>query len=227
MAHDLWRQQLRSAIAQHDASAIARRLDEELPDNGLQHAGDAILCALAVDSQVATELAARVAEVLRTRSWDGDTELADAIDTALGRRTTTLTSLELDLDLFAEALTEPPGSTGYLDLQSGIVLTEAARDFGDEDDADFDDRSRWLPVPGEGSAEPYRDMQHFIATVPDAGLARRLSDAIDERRPFRHFYDVIATAPAEHTRWQRYSDDARLGRARSWLADNGYQPAIN
>jgi hypothetical protein len=100
------------------------------------------------------------------------------------------------------------------------------RDFGDQDhDMDLDDPSRWLPVPGEGSDEPYRDMQHFIATVTDVRLAQRLADAIHGRGAFRRFYDIIATAPTEHTRWQRYSDDTRLGRARSWLADHGYEPA--
>jgi hypothetical protein len=163
----------------------------------------------------------------RTRCWDGDDELADAIEVALGRRNTTLTPLDIDLELFADALTEPAGSTGYLDLHTGIVATEAMLDVGGEDeDTDLDDRSRWLPVAGEGSDEPYRDMQHYIATVTDPDLAGRLTDATDGRGAFRRFYDVIATAPAEHTRWQRYSDDARLGRARNWLADHGYHPAI-
>jgi hypothetical protein len=68
-------------------------------------------------------------------------------------------------------------------------------------------------------------MQQFIATITDPDLAQRLADAIDGRGAFRRFYNVIATDPSEHTRWQRYSDDARLGRARSWLAEHGYQPA--
>jgi hypothetical protein len=84
------------------------------------------------------------------------------------------------------------------------VITEAMRDFGDQDDdMDLDDPSRWLPVPGEGSDEPYRDMQHFIATVTDVRLAQRLADSIHGRAAFRRFYDIIATAPTEHTRWQR------------------------
>ena len=68
-------------------------------------------------------------------------------------------------------------------------------------------------------------MRRFIATVTDPDLARRLANAIDSRDAFRRFYDVIATDPSEHTRWQRYSDDPRLGRARSWLAEFHYQPA--
>jgi hypothetical protein len=226
VAHDEWRKQLQIAVTQHDAAAIIELLDEQLPDNGLQHAGDAVLCALAAKPGAAEPVATRLIGALRARSWDGDNELADAIEAALGRRPTTLAALAIDLDLFADALTEPPGSVGYLDLQTGFVITETMLDYGDPDeDTDLDDRSRWLPVPGEGSDEPYRDMRHFIATVPDPHLAQRLNDAIQGRGAFRRFYDIIATAPTEHTRWQRYHDDAQLGHARSWLADHGYQPA--
>jgi Uncharacterised protein family (UPF0158) len=220
MAHDEWRKGLRVAVAQHDAAAIARLLDE-----GLQQAGGAVLCLLAADPHAAQGVATRVADALRERAWDGDKALADAIDTALGQRVTALAPLDVDLEFIADALTESAGSVGYLDLRTGFVTTEAMLDNGGpDDDTDLEDRSRWLPVAGEGSDAPYRDMRRFIATVPDPRLAQRLIDAIDGRRAFHRFYDVIATAPGEHTRWQRYSDDARLGRARRWLADQGYQP---
>jgi len=214
-------------MAQHDAATITGLLDDELPEEGLQHAGDAILCALATDPNPAEHVATRLVGALRARFWDGDTELADAIEAALGRKPTTLTAIAIDLDLFADALTEPPGSIGYLDLHTGFVITEAMLDYDNPDeDTDLDDRSRWLAVPGEGSDEPYRDMRHFIATVTNPRLAQRLTEAIQGRGAFRRFYDTIATAPTEHTRWQRYHDDAQLGHARSWLADNGYQPTI-
>jgi hypothetical protein len=227
VAHDQWRYDLRIAAADHDAAAIVALLDDELPDDGLQHAGDAVLVALAATRDVAATVVSRIVEALRSRFWDGDAELADAIEAAVGRRPSGLTPISIDLELVAEALTEPPGSVGYLDLHNGVVLTETMLDFTDDEDADpdFGDTRRWLPVPGEGSDEPYRDMRRFIATVTDPDLARRLANAIDSRGAFRCFYDVIATDPSEHTRWQRYSDDARLGRARSWLAEFHYQPA--
>jgi len=67
---------------------------------------------------------------LRARLWDGDEELADAIDTALGRRPTTLVTVDLDLELFADALTEPLGSVGYLDLHTGFVTIDGMLDAG-------------------------------------------------------------------------------------------------
>jgi hypothetical protein len=90
---------------------------------------------------------------------------------------------------------------------------------------DTDDESRWLPVAGEGSDAAYRDMEQFTTTVTDRDLAGRLTRSIQGRGAFRRFYDTIASDPGEHTRWQRYSDDARIGRARNWLANHGYQPA--
>ena len=226
VTHDQWRHNLRIAVAHRDAAAITQLLYDELPDDGLQHAGEAVLCALAIVPDTAVSVAGSVVDALRARFWDGDEELADAIDAALGRRTDMLTPIVIDFDLFADALTEPSGSIGYLDLHTGTVIAEAALDYADEDnDLDVDDPSRWLPVPGEGSDEPYRYMRHFISTVSDPRLAQRLEHAIEGRGAFRRFYDVIATNAAEHTRWQRYSDDARLGHARSWLADRGYRPA--
>jgi Uncharacterised protein family (UPF0158) len=227
VAHDQWRRGLRIAVAQHDADAIAGLLDEELPDDGLQHAGNALLCALATDQRSVPAVANGLVDALRNRLWDGDDALADAIDAVRGRCATTLTPLDLELEFIADALTEPAGSVGYLDLHTGFVITEAMLDDADLDnDTDFEDRSRWLAVPGEGSDEPYRDMQHFIATVTDPGLAQRLTHAINGRGAFRRFHDLVATAPTEHTRWQRFSDDKRLGRTRKWLADHGYQPTI-
>jgi hypothetical protein len=110
VAHDEWRQQLRIAVARHNAAEIAGLLEDQLPDEGLQHAGDAVLCALATDPDAAVVVTTRVVDTLRARFWDGDEELADAIDAALGRRPGTRAPLDIDLELFADALTEPPGS---------------------------------------------------------------------------------------------------------------------
>ena len=79
MAHDEWRQGLRVVVAQHDAEAIARLLDEQLPDEGLQHAGDAVLCALAADPHAAQRVATRIADGLRERFWDGDEDARPTI----------------------------------------------------------------------------------------------------------------------------------------------------
>jgi hypothetical protein len=98
-------------------------------------------------------------------------------------------------------------------------------DFGVADDLDVDlsDETRWLFLCGEGSQETYRDLQRFIGTVEDDDLAARLTVAIEGRGAFRRFRSVLEHDPAQFTRWHRFDADARLGHARSWLADHGYQ----
>jgi hypothetical protein len=226
VAHDQWRADLRIAAA-NDPTAIATILSAGLPEDGLQHAGDALLVAYTVsDPAVLAPIATQLVAALRVRGWDGDDELAAAIEHAAGIRPTTLTPLAVELDDLADALNQG-GSEGYVDLQTGQVWTEALIDnsidaFGEE--FDFDNNTRWLIVWGQGPQERYGDMRTFIATVDDPDLAGRLERAIQGNNAFRKFWSVLDRYPDELTRWHRYSDDARIGRARAWLASQGYQP---
>jgi hypothetical protein len=54
-------------------------------------------------------------------------------------------------------------------------------------------------------------------------LSSGLTLAIEGRGAFRRFRSVLEHDPAQFTRWHRFDADARLGHARSWLADHGYQ----
>ena len=67
-------------------------------------------------------------------------------------------------------------------------------------------------------------MELFIDTVDDPALADRLSIAIAGRGAFRRFKDVIAADPAAAERWSILSEDRVRGRARAWLAAQGYSP---
>jgi hypothetical protein len=66
-------------------------------------------------------------------------------------------------------------------------------------------------------------MQRFAATIEQSDLASRLSDALAGSGAFRRFQTELSRHEDEYTRWHRFRDDARLGRARSWLAAQGYQ----
>jgi hypothetical protein len=67
-------------------------------------------------------------------------------------------------------------------------------------------------------------MQRFIATIEDHDIVGRLTDAIDGKSAFRRFYTQLQRYPGLLTRWHRFNNDTRLGQARQWLADQGYQP---
>ena len=76
-----------------------------------------------------------------------------------------------------------------------------------------------------GSGAGYRDMAEFIDTVTDLDLADRLGIAIQGRGAFRRFKDTLARWPAE-LEWYGFSDDRQRGRARAWLAEEGYRPLL-
>jgi hypothetical protein len=223
MGHDAWLESLRRAAG--DPDALGRVLAEDLPTDALQHIGDTLLGVGELAGTTVTSAVDRLVDQLRARQWDGDEELADALDHLVGRRASPLQPLLVELGDVGEALSEQAGTENYLDLQTGTVWLHTMSDFGvaDDFDLDFSDETRWLFLLGEGSHEAYRDVQRFIATVDDHDLAARLTRAIEGRGAFRRFRSVLERDPGEFTRWHRFDADARLGHARSWLADHGYQ----
>jgi len=226
VGHDRWVDELRAARA--DPMALADLLSAELPYDGLQHAGNALLTARAEGGAAAlATVTTELIEALRARGWDGDDVLANALEHDPVTSSSKLTPVTVDLEELADALAENAGSEGFLDLHDGQVWTEtiieASRDAGVLE-VEFDDPSRWLVVVGQGSAAPYRTMQRFIATIDDHDTVGRLTDAIDGKGAFRRFYTQLQRYPDLLTRWHRFNNDTRLGKARQWLADEGYQP---
>ncbi|MDO9496953.1 MAG: UPF0158 family protein [Nocardioides sp.] len=100
---------------------------------------------------------------------------------------------------------------------------EYAEEMGELDEAD-DDPDRWLWVDCAGSGSAYRDMVLFIEDLDDRTFADRLSRAIEGRGAFRRFKGTLDDQPELMTQWHAFSDDRQRGRARSWLAAEGYPP---
>jgi len=84
---------------------------------------------------------------------------------------------EFDLESSLEQLDLP-------DWQK-VALREA-----DEVEEGFGDR--YISIPQVDSNEAYGDMEEFISTVTNKRLQARLWQAIDGRRPFRRFKEVLA-----------------------------------
>jgi Uncharacterised protein family (UPF0158) len=207
------------------ALTVARSLGLTGP---LQQVGDLVLLALDHDASEAAEFAAQCAGALRVRGCDGDQELADAIDTALGLTASdvrSLTELAVDLDQLADLIDGGSESAGgRLDLTTGQVWPEFA--FEDSFDEDEDDPHRWLHVWPTGSRRAYNDMVDFTAARTDQRLRERLDRALEGRGAFRRFKDVLFDRPNDREDWFVFSEDRRRGRAREWLADAGYRPAV-
>jgi Uncharacterised protein family (UPF0158) len=219
VSHDRWRDQLHDAGA--DAARLVALLEQGIPADGLQVAGSAILA-----TTPSSELAAVVGHLvagLGERGWIGDAELAGALIDHAQQREEELVRIAVDLDDLADVIDQPSSSESYIDLACGVVWPGELLDFDQgPDDFDPDDAGRWLLVCGEGSTAAYRGMERFIETVEPDALSNRLRQAISGKAPFKTFLATLQRHEAQFTSWHRHRDDARMGRARHWLAEHGY-----
>ena len=228
MAGNEERGRLRGAVYRGDGAEIVRLLTSRpWPVDALQLIGDGLVIAVGQDVEGASPLAAECVDALQARGWAGDEELAEVLQARLGSAPTRLLRpLSIDLEELAMALEgDPVEGGGQIDLRSGEVWPQSVIEYeieSGEEDKDFDDPDRWLWVHSEGSRAGYRDMEWFIDDLEDPEVADRLSIAITGRGAFRRFKDVLSRWPDLMERWHGFSEDRQRGRARSWLADQGY-----
>jgi len=125
------------------------------------------------------------------------------------------------------------GIEPFLDLRTGTVRYCSSTAFGldaeelgfTEDEADEGEAEGYLVriEPIESSAE-YGWMEEFTVGVTDARLRKRLSQALQGRRPFRRFKDALAASVGERERWFRFHDRRVRDAAREWLAAHDVEP---
>ena len=220
MSRETWLRQLR--LAGNDPAVVERVLAGGVADDGLQHAGQAVLRCPTSNELIAT--ATTLIESLSRRNWSGDPELIAELDHVRDGTTSELMLLAVDLDDLGEALDQSPASVSYIDLANATLWPGELFDVDQgPEDFDADDLDRWLPVVGAGSRDAYTVMERFIATIDSPGLALRLQAEINGSGAFRRFQAELSRHDDEYTRWHRFRDDARLGRARAWLTDHGYR----
>jgi hypothetical protein len=226
------RGRLRLLLAQDDSERVLDGLADDWPADALQLAGDGLLHTVIGGASRTADLARRCATELRSRDWEGDAELAELLEAALGiGPAPLLRPIAVDLEELAMVLEgDPVHGGGRIDLRTGEVWPAAAIEYAqdtgelDADDDDEEDDGRWLWVPCQGSRDGYRDMELFAARIGDAGLGSRLERALTGRGVFRRFRDVLAESPRHLQEWYAFRDERQRGRARSWLASEGYSP---
>ena len=220
MSRDPWLKRLR--VAGHDATTLETILADGTPDDGLQHAGQAILRCPRSPGLIAS--AATLTESLKRRGWAGDPELNAELEHVRDGTHSKLSLVPVELDDVGDALDQSHADVSYIDLTTGITWLGQLFDVGQEpDDFHADDATRWLPVAGAGATSAYAVMERFIDSIESLGLASRLRDAISGPKAFRRFQTELSRHDDEYTRWHRYRADARLGHARAWLAEHGYR----
>jgi hypothetical protein len=220
---------LRSAWYGGDGAVMVAAVEAVGLDVCLQWAGDLVRAALQLGATGAAQLAERTAIALRQRGWEGDDELADAIDDARHQRAGGLTELPVDLEELAMLLDAggPSASGGRIDLHTGEVWPKTALEEawpGSEDE--LDDEDRWLGVWPRGSGAAYDDMVDFAAARAGS-LREHLDVAVRGRGAFRRFKDVLFDLPDDRAEWFAFAEDRSRGRARAWLADARYRPTFH
>ena len=222
---------LRSAVFDGDGERVVVALSRGPWGDLLQRAGDGLIIALAHGVEEAADLSRRCPRQLRARAWEGEDDLAEQLEAALGDRPAPmLRPLPVDLEELAGILEgDPAHGGGRIDLHTGEVRPQAAIDYAreqGEQDPDDEDPDRWLAVWCEGSRDAYRDMEDFIDALDEEELAEHLAIAISGRGAFRRFKDVLGRRPGELEAWYAFSDDRQRGRARAWLAAAGYSARV-
>lgn len=220
---DETRTQLCGAVYRGDTTALLALLaDGTWPPDALQLIGDGLLDALRTGNHAAAPAARDCVTRLRDRGWEGDDTLADALDAQIGTGPVPLLRpLPVDLDLLIMALeTDRFTDPARINTATG-EWAEPDSEFDDPDDEDDD---QWLWVEPQGSRDGYRDMEAFIDRLDNDHAADLLAVAIQGRGAFRRFKDTLARWPDLLQEWFAFSDDRQRGRARAWLADQGYTP---
>ncbi|MFK5636130.1 UPF0158 family protein [Ornithinimicrobium sp. LYQ103] len=225
---------LRGATYRADVPELIRLLEERAwPEQVLQLIGDALLVAVTSGSASAHDLARACVAQLQARGWDGDTDLAEALAARLGDAPQPLLRpVPVDLEELASVREgDPAHGGGRVDLATGQVWPQTVyedfrADESDEEEEEEDETagSRWLWVDPVGSRSGYRDIEVFIGSLQDPHLAEVLSTAISGQGAFRRFRDALARDPEAADRWYAFSEDRVRGRARAWLAAEGYTP---
>lgn len=226
------RDELRAAVYGADPNALVDALNQPAwPDYALQLVGEAVLAAAQQRGPDVEAAARRCVEALRERDWEGDDDLAAQIDAALGwGPELALQPIPINLEDLAGILEgDPAWGGGRIHLRTGEVWPQSVLEYGDldldpDDEDDLDDPEVWLHVHSEGSRAGYRDMERFIANLPDEGLADRLARSLGGRGAFRRFKDALADSPELLELWYAFEDERQRGRARAWLAFEGYAP---
>jgi len=210
-----------SSVVRRDPLAAGAAVPAAVREGLLQTAGPAAL--LALQSSPAGREVEALLDGLRDRGWTGDDVLIELLTAAATGTETGRAQLPVELEMLGDVLNDQRG--GYLDLTTGTVWPAELVDDGQVEGLEpFEDADPelWLDVPGEGSRDAYRDMADFTAELTDERVRGDLSAALEGKGAFRRFQDALNRHETYRVHWRVFSTERRSGRARAWLADQGY-----
>lgn len=215
-----WRE-LRVAVAAADGARAAAAVVGAAPEGLLQAAVPAAMTVLRAGATAPGVDALLVA--LGNRSWLGGQVAVESLTSVLSGSSTGRAGLVVDREELGDVVSDERG--GYLELASGAVWPASVVEDGDIEDLDPDEleSDRWLYVPGDGR-DAWRDMASFADQVPYARARDDLQVAVDGKGASRRFQAALDRHESHWVDWRVWSSERRMGRAREWMADEGYDP---
>jgi hypothetical protein len=119
-----------------------------------------------------------------------------------------------------------PEMQHFFDRQTGEVLT-VFEDMDEEDAELLDaDPDRFLLIEPVPSYVGYEVMSDFVDTLPEGKVPRELTRALQQRRPFRRFKDVLLNYPTVREDWFRFHEQAFMKIIQEWLHDHGVEATL-
>jgi hypothetical protein len=206
---------------------LSRLLTEPDIERHLQELGEAVLFLLEHDRAAAAGLAHALAASLTARELPGDAVLAQLLLELAEDRPSDRRRIRADLDGVADLLEGPAdmGFGGILDCGTGDTWPAAVIDDWTGEGAPPDPDGApdlYLFIPNIGSREAWEDMHDFATDIEANAIRAQLLDAINGRGAFSRFRRILARHDALRASWYAYSAETRAGRARDWLAAEGY-----
>jgi len=111
----------------------------------------------------------------------------------------------------------------YLDVTTGEILMRMdplLTGYKDEDlEEELEDEERYLELPTIASRDAYGLMVDFVETVTSPELQDRLNAALNGRKPFRTFKDVLFDFPEDRENWFKFERETHRREMLKWLED--------
>jgi hypothetical protein len=116
----------------------------------------------------------------------------------------------------------------FFDRQTGEVLStfEDVMDEGEVADLLDSEPERFVPIDPVPSWVGYEIMSDFVEPLPECEVRRELAYALEKRRPFRRFKDVLLNYPEVQEDWFRFHEQAFIKIIQEWLDDNGLEVTL-
>ncbi|QSO45595.1 UPF0158 family protein [Alicyclobacillus mengziensis] len=90
--------------------------------------------------------------------------------------------------------------------------------YRDEDlEEELEDEERYLELPTIASRDAYGLMVEFVETVTSTELQDRLNAALNGRKPFRTFKDVLFDFPEARENWFKFECETHRREMLKWL----------